>query len=116
MVILGKQSREYIHYPKVLLNEEKEWNSQYNSELLPLFDVLLDNYYSFPVATVPSVVCVVSNFCRYIQSGNEEMDTSIRIRYNEWLNEYLPGLSISTGSNHFLIDLNGLCKYSLSFL
>ena len=114
MILLGKQSQEYIYHPRVLLNEEKEWNNQYDIELLPLFDVLLDNYYSFPVSTIPSVVTVISNFCRYIQSGIETVDTSIRIRYNEWLNEYLPSLSISSESSHLIIDLNGLCMNDLS--
>ena len=110
MILLGKQSQEYIHHPTVLLNEENEWNNQYDIELLPLFDVLLDNYYSFPISTIPSIVTIISNFRRYIQSGNETVDTSIRIRYNEWLNEYLPSLSISSEPSHFIIHLNGLCK------
>ena len=114
MILLGKQSQEYIHHPTVLLNEENEWNNQYDIELLPLFDVLLDNYYSFPISTIPSIVTIISNFCRYIQSGNETVDTSIRIRYNEWLNEYLPSLSISSEPSHFIIDLNGLCKNNSS--
>lgn len=113
LTVLGNQSRGYANRGDVLLDEEGVWNDGYTSELLPLLDESLSLLYEFPEESVSQVLVVVSNFCRFIRSGNAELDQSIRIRYNEWLNGYLPSLSLTKASERVRTDLQCVCRSGL---
>lgn len=104
MIATSNQSELYEKNPHVLV-EGSEWRDLYNEELVPLMDVVFDNLYTFPADHIEYVILIASSFCRFISSGDENTDRSIRIRYNEWINEYLPGVSLKKNQDRVMIDL-----------
>lgn len=91
-------------------NRDNSWNDQYTTELLPLLDSLLDNLPSFPNRDVKSVTRILSNFCRFIKSNDSEIDRLILIRYNDWLNEFLPSLTLLKEPEQLRVDLSAVSR------
>lgn len=105
--LLATVSQAYERYPLCLVhnNSFEKWNNEYTTELLPLFDVLLDNLNRFELAEIKPITSIVSNFCRFIKSNDGEVDKLIRIRYNEWLSESLPCLSLQKPMTTLQVEL-----------
>lgn len=105
--LLATVSQAYERYPLCLVhnNSFEKWNNEYTTELLPLFDVLLDNLSRFELAEIKPITSIVSNFCRFIKSNDSEVDKLIRIRYNEWLSESLPCLSLQKPTPTLQVEL-----------
>ena len=115
----------YRTYPYAFLDNQPTttpWNPQYTTELLPLFDSILDNLQQMACLTtspslMKSIFSLFSNFSRFVRSNQEDVDTIIRVRYNDWLNEFLPSLGLSKDYEDLRIDLpivsRELCEISL---
>ena len=108
----------YRSYPYAFLDNQPtiiSWNPQYTTELLPLFDAVLDNLQQIASLTtahslMKSIFSLFSNFSRFVRSNQEDVDTIIRVRYNDWLNEFLPSLGLSKEYEDLQIDFPILSK------
>ena len=108
--VLWNQSRAYSGHEDVLLDDEGVWKEEYNSELLPLLDMAMEEMYSFPAEMVDNIVGVVMRFWRVMRSGDESVDQRLRIRYNEWVGSYLSGVSVSKSESRVKSDLRCVCR------
>ena len=82
----------------------------YTSDLLPLFDVLMDNLTRFDFCEIKHVVTLFSYFCRFISSNDSDVDQSIRIRYNEWIEEFLSQVPYQTNPSLMKIQLSAVSR------
>ena len=103
-----EQSKEYRSYANVLLDEEGEWNEGYNTELLPLIQETFDQVYSFPSEWIGRIIGVMSAFCRFLCSGMESTDLSLREIYEKWLKRFVSNLSLQKDPGEVMIDLSCL--------
>lgn len=107
-------SSAYRQWPYVFLDNNRDniWNDKFTTELLPLLDCLLDNLPTFPNRDIRSVTTILSNFCRFIKSNDPDIDRLILVHYNDWLNEFLPSLTLHKTISQLRVDL---CAVSMSF-
>ena len=100
-------SQSYEKYPLCLVDntEAGEWNEEYSSELLPLITALLSHLHQFEMVEIKRITSIVSNFCRFIQSNDPEVDGRIRIIYNEWVSTCLPSLSLEKPGSEVEVEL-----------
>ena len=103
-----EQSKEYPSHANVLLDEEGEWNEGYDTELLPLIQGTFDQVYSFPSECIGQIIGVMSAFCRYLCSGMESTDRSLRETYETWLRRFVSNLSLQKDPGEVMIDLSCL--------
>ena len=108
--VFCEQSKEYEGHANVLLDEEGEWNEGYDSELLPLVGSTLDHVYSFPSECVCLLVRVMSSFCRFICSGIESTDLSLRESYASWMKCFVSNLALTKDPGELVLDLSCLSK------
>ena len=87
-----------------------EWNPAYTSELLPLFDVLIDSIGKFDFCEVKHAVVLLSYFCRFVSSSDEDVNQSIRIKYNEWIEEFFSHVPYQTNASILKIQMSAVSR------
>lgn len=102
----------YRSWPYVFLDNDPTalWNDQLTTELLPLLDIVMDNLHELALLipsplVVKAVISLFGSFSRYISANQSSIDESIRVRYNDWLNEFLPSLGLSKLRDDLIVDL-----------
>ena len=113
--LIATSSKSFESYPYALLNNDPtaEWNPAYTSELLPLFDVLIDSIGKFDFCEVKHAVVLLSYFCRFVSSSDEDVNQSIRIKYNEWIEEFFSHVPYQTNASILKIQMSAVSRTCL---